>query len=412
MKDKILLKDLIIELKSVIEPWNHSESTKWQYNYSWKTLQEFFGRKGEPYFNERMAFEFISLWKSMYETSECEKWKYYLMRYTTQLLIKYWKDGSIEWFVNRECKYKLSNIDFIRVLNNYQAFIENDGKSKNTCTYYSNFTRYFLEFIENRKPDISCITQKDVVEFIVYINTRFSSSSIRTVLCALRSFFKYLVQENLIQSVVLLTIPASSLKKRAVMKILTVEDENKVLDVTNPNVPEGKRNKAIVLLAMRLGLRMSDILGLKFNNIDWKCNTISIVQHKTKSLLQLPLLNDVGNAIADYIVNGRPETDDSHIFIRHQAPYRRLTEAHDISSKLFDTAGINQVEGEKKGLHVYRHSLASKLLSNGTTLPAISSILGHADLESSQVYISTDAIGMKKCPITLKGIEPNMEVLG
>jgi site-specific recombinase XerD len=269
-----------------------------------------------------------------------------------------------------------------------------------------------LGFVENRKSAISCITQQDVIDFIVYINTRFSSSSIRTVLCALRSFFKYLEQENLIQSALLLAIPTSSFKKSAVIKILTVEDENNVLDVANTDAPEGKRNKAIVLLAMRLGLRMSDILGLKFENVDWKYNTISIVQHKTKSLLQLPLLNDVGNAIADYIINGRPETDDRHIFIRHHAPYCRLTEAHDISSKIFDAAGINQVEGDKKGLHVYRHSLASKLLSNGTALPAISSILGHADRESSQVYISTDAIGMRKCPLTLKGIEPNMGVLG
>lgn len=84
---------------------------------------------------------------------------------------------------------------------------------------------------------------------------------------------------------------------------------------------------------MRLGLRMSDIIGLKLENIDWKCNTISIVQHKTKSLLQLPLLNDVGNAITGYIINGRPETDDSHIFIRRHAPYCRLPWATHINHR-------------------------------------------------------------------------------
>lgn len=412
MNNKILLKDLINEVKAAIELWNHSESTKWQYNYSWKKLQEFFGRRAEPYFNESVAYEFIDMWKNMYKSDECKKWKYYLMRYTTQLLIKYWKDGNVEWFVNRDCKYNLSNTDFIKVLNDYQTFIENDGKSKYTCAYYSNFTRYFLEFIENRKPAISCITQQDVMEFIIYINTRFSFTSVGTVLCALRSFFRYLEQVNLIKSALLLAIPTSSSRKTAVIKILTAEDENKVLEAADTETPEGKRNKAIVLLAMRLGLRMSDILGLKFENIDWRCNTISIVQHKTESSLQLPLLNDVGNAVADYILNGRPETDDRHIFIRHHAPYCRLTAAHDISSRLFDAAGINQEEEDKKGLHVYRHSLASRLLSKGTSLPAISSILGHADRESSKVYISTDAKGMRKCPLTLKGIEPDMEVLG
>jgi len=412
MKNTILLEDLINEVKAAIAPWNHSLSTKWQYNYSWQRLQEFFKRRTAHYFNESVAYEFIDTWKNMYENDECKKWKFYLMRYTTQLLINYWNDGNAEWFANRECKYNLSNADFIKVLNNYQTFIENDGKSKATCSYYSNFTRYFLEFIENKKSAISCITQQDVVEFIVYINTRFSSTSIRTVLCALRSFFKYLEQKNQIKSALLLTIPTSSLRKTAVIKVLTVDNENRVLDVANTDSSTGKRNKAIVLLAMRLGLRMSDILGLKFENIDWRSNTISIVQHKTELPLQLPLLNDVGNAVADYIINGRPETDDNHIFIRHHAPYCRLTAAHDISSKLFDAAGINQAAGDKKGLHVYRHSLASRLLCKGTSLSAISSILGHADRESSQVYISTDAIGMRKCPLTLKGIEPNLEVLG
>lgn len=412
MNSKILLKDLINEVKAAIEPWNHSESTKWQYNYSWQNLQEFFERRTEPYFNESDAYEFIDMWKNMYENDECKKWKYYLMRHTTQLLIKYWQDENLEWFVNRDCKYTLSNTDFKKVLNNYQNFIENDGKSKYTCAYYYDFTRYFLEFIETRKPAISCITQQDVMEFIIYINTRFNSTSIRTVLCALRAFFRYLEQENLIKSALLLSIPVSSSRKTAVIKTLTTEDENKVLDVTDTETPEGKRNKAIVLLAMRIGLRMSDILGLKFENIDWRCNVISIVQHKTELPLQLPLLNDVGNAVADYILNGRPKIDDRHIFIRHHAPYCKLTGAYNISSRLFDVAGINQEEEDKKGLHVYRHSLASRLLSEGISLPVISSILGHADRESSKIYISTDAKGMRKCPLTLKGIETDMEVLG
>lgn len=118
--------------------------------------------------------------------------------------------------------------------------------------------------------------------------------------------------------------------------------------------------------------------------------TIFIIQHKTATSLQLPLLDDVGNAIADYILNGRPQSSDRHLFIRHSAPYCKLKEAHDISAGLFNAASINQKAGDKKGLHVYRHSLASKLLSHGTSLPEMFSILGHTDQESAQIYISTD----------------------
>ena len=87
----------------------------------------------------------------------------------------------------------------------------------------------------------------------------------------------------------------------------------------------GKRNYAMLLLALRTGLRSIDIVNLKLGDIQWKRNTIEIVQAKTGTPLVLPLLTDVGNAIADYILNGRPDSQQPYIFLRTQAPYRKLS---------------------------------------------------------------------------------------
>ena len=81
----------------------------------------------------------------------------------------------------------------------------------------------------------------------------------------------------------------------------------------------------MLLLAARLGLRSSDIVNLKLKNIDWEKSEISLIQQKTKKALTLPLLNDVGEAIINYVKNGRPNVQDSHIFIRENKPYTHVS---------------------------------------------------------------------------------------
>jgi integrase len=87
----------------------------------------------------------------------------------------------------------------------------------------------------------------------------------------------------------------------------------------------GKRNYAMVLLASRLGLRASDIANLKFSNLDWDNNLITLVMQKTDKTIELPLLADVGNAIIDYLRHGRPQSDLQHVFLSSRAPYVTAT---------------------------------------------------------------------------------------
>jgi integrase len=144
------------------------------------------------------------------------------------------------------------------------------------------------------------------------------------------------------------------------------------------------------------------------SDIHWTHNTIEIVQSKTDTRLVLPLLADVGNAIANYILNGRPDSQQSYIFLRSQAPYRKMSghsACYAISRKMMKEAGIRQGEGERKGFHCLRHSLAARLLSEETPLPIISSILGHRDKDSTKIYLSTDLVHLRACALSLTGIE-------
>ncbi len=92
-------------------------------------------------------------------------------------------------------------------------------------------------------------------------------------------------------------------------------------------MPSAKRNYAMTLLASRLGLRASDIANLKFGEIDWDNNLLTITMQKTRKVVQLPLLAEVGNSIADYLKNGRPKSSLDQVFLSSRAPYTGATKS-------------------------------------------------------------------------------------
>lgn len=166
----------------------------------------------------------------------------------------------------------------------------------------------------------------------------------------------------------------------------------------------GKRNYAILLLASRLGLRAADIANLRFDNIDWCNSEISLIQYKTGKRIKLPLLNDVGNAIIDYLKFGRPKSDSQRVFIACRSPYIDATPGTicGVIRGLMGNAKIS-TEGRKYGPHSLRHSLASNLLENETPMPIISGILGHQHTDTTMTYLRIDLVSLRKCtlPVSL-----------
>jgi integrase len=236
----------------------------------------------------------------------------------------------------------------------------------------------------------------------------------KTVLSSLRSFLRFVEKKNLIIGGLSLAIPGSFGRKTIIVPTITPEEERKLLGSVDRNTPSGKRNYAMFSLALRTGLRSIDITNLKLNDIHWKTNTIEIEQEKTGMPLLLPLLTDVGNAIADYILNGRPHSQLPHIFLQTQAPYQKLSghsACYGISRKMMKAAGIRQDIHARKGFHCLRHSMAARLLSEETPLPIISSILGHRNKDSTKIYLSTDLAHLRACALSLQGIEVSRKEL-
>lgn len=159
-------------------------------------------------------------------------------------------------------------------------------------------------------------------------------------------------------------------------------------------------------MALRTGLRSVDILGIRLSDIDWIDDTIAIIQSKTGKPLKIPITTDVGNSLSSYILNERPKIDGSYVFLRSVAPYKPLTDhatCYFIVRKAFHKAGI-RLGNERKGIHVIRHSMASRMLSKGVPVTIISSILGHSSKTSTDIYLVTNENQMRECALPLTGI--------
>ncbi len=192
----------------------------------------------------------------------------------------------------------------------------------------------------------------------------------------------------------------------AIVDILTDSDIQKIYDFKeHAESPGDLRKAAMVLLGLKTGLRASDIVNLKMGDIDWKKQTVSIIQQKTEKPLTLPWPNDVGNALYKYIRYGRPKSESGYIFIRHTAPYCR------VSTKICTNALYTILPERKavnhKGFHVTRRTFATNILKGQSGIDAVMNSLGHTDNTTVMKYLSFDSMGMKKCPLALEdcGIE-------
>ncbi len=152
------------------------------------------------------------------------------------------------------------------------------------------------------------------------------------------------------------------------------------------------RDGAVMVLASVLGLRSSDIKGLRFDQIDWANRRLSLLQRKTGRRLDLPLVDECALAIIDYWKNERPEVDDARVFLRHRAPLQPPVAGnhfHQVVAGCFDRAGV-EVSGRHRGLHALRHSVAVGMLEAGSPYPVIGAVLGHVDANTTRRYLRVD----------------------
>ncbi|WPV67054.1 site-specific integrase [Chitinophaga sp. LS1] len=225
---------------------------------------------------------------------------------------------------------------------------------------------------------------------------------------AIKTFLRYLFEQGILKTDTSLSVPKDNYKKQAKLPSVFKTDEiQQMIGSIDRSNACGKRNYAIVLLAARLGLRASDIAGMRFENLHWEQSTILFNQYKTGRELQLPLLAEVGEAIIDYLKYGRPVSEEPYVFLLARSPFGRIhsSSVTNLVNTAFVASGVN-IMHRHYGPHALRHSLAGLLLEQSTVLPVITEVLGHESSCSTKYYLRVDLNSMKQCMLDVPAV-PN-----
>ena len=216
-----------------------------------------------------------------------------------------------------------------------------------------------------------------------------------------RRFLKYQIRKGCVSPGLLPIFDCRVAVPRRIVTTLTKSQAKQIHAVPKPQTALQSRTNAVLLCSLVLGLRRSDVYKLKFSEIDWKKEKLHIIQKKTRVPLTLPLPRSVGNAIASYIMDFRPEVSSEHIFLSNKAPFRRIIGN---TTALEDFLSDTPEKLACGGYHILRRTCASNLLANGTDTTTIMNILGQTSMNSLDCYLCLDESNMALSPLSSPSI--------
>jgi site-specific recombinase XerD len=284
----------------------------------------------------------------------------------------------------------------------YLARMEKDHAQPNTVLSHRKALYRLTDFLDSRGVrSYAEIALEHINSYIEVTLCNYSKDSARCFFGIARKFLRYLYENGIVTedfSEKVVSVPGTRQPAR-LPATLTSDQIEAVLACVDRESPMGKRDYAILLLAARLGLRVSDIRNLRPGDIDWEKHELRITQAKTGQALVLPLPTDVGWAMIDYMKNARPASDVPEIFLRVVAPYVPLYNPDNILIRYMRLAKIPYERLSHHGLHTLRHSLATHMLEEDIPITTIQGVLGHLSIETTERYTGVDVGQLKKCAL-------------
>lgn len=298
-------------------------------------------------------------------------------------------------------KKEPTNPLFASILDTFLMEKAKEGNAESTMTFLHTAIVNFLRFLESRGiEDLKEVTPQLTSLFFVEGTYAKAPSSKQAYAFRVRQFIRYLARKEIVSDKLEYAVPTRMPRIVSIVTILSDEQVKEVLDYgkQNPTIVEC-RDRAIGMLALRLGIRAIDICNLRFCDISWDARTISLIQKKTGQPLVLPFPSDVGNAVSTYILEKRPRSNLPYIFLTNKRPYARLGR-----SGCTGAGGRILKDTKNKGLHIFRRTCASRLLERRTKAGVIAAILGHSSVKRIDQYLATDEAGMRECALNLSTV--------
>jgi integrase/recombinase XerD len=261
--------------------------------------------------------------------------------------------------------------------------------------YCPEVTRFISGRFGTGSIDLTKLCVADLHAFVSRHARNYSARRVQLMLTVLRSFLRFLFLRGEIPSRLDYHVPtAPSWRKTEPPKWLSSDDIEHVLATCDRHSPIGQRDYAILILLARLGLRADEVVSLDLEDIRWETGEISVCG-KGRHRKRFPLSDDVGEALAAYLKNVRRRCDSRRIFLRAKAPYRGLGGSSTLDTVVRNALSRAGLDPPLKGAHLFRHSLATKMLRHGATLTEIGQILHHTNPDTTSIYAKVDIDGLR-----------------
>ena len=269
---------------------------------------------------------------------------------------------------------------------------EQRGIAERTLCDYRQYLQPLLAEIGNEPNKLHAARLR---RFVLELSRNVGNARVKSATSGLRTFIRFLVAQGQCPASLVDAIPSvAHWRLSSLPQYLQPEEVERVLDSADTQTPVGKRDRAILLLLARLGLRAGDVVQLRLTDIDWRAATMT-VSGKNRQQTQLPLTQEVGDALVSYLQHGRAPTQSDHLFVRAIAPFRPFRDARgisDIAKLALRRAGVNAPQ--RGAAHVLRHSAATTMLRQGASLQEISTVLRHQSVASTQIYAKVDVVAL------------------
>jgi site-specific recombinase XerD len=317
--------------------------------------------------------------------------------HTLQELLKHLRDGGFTRkiaSVENSALYDVEK-DFARYLT------QERGLTQATLDNYVPAARTFLSECFGKGPlALNKLDPQDITRFMI---RHAHKASARIVTTALRSFFRFLYQRGDSVRDLSASVPTvANWRFSDLPKFLEPEHVERLLKACPQDTPVGQRDYAILLALARLGLRAGEVVHLELDDIDWEKGEIS-VRGKSVRNDRLPLPQDVGEALATYLRHGRPRSPSRRVFIRMKAPRQGFTGSAAICNVVERALGRAGLILTRKGSHLLRHGLATRMLRGGASLAEIGEILRHQRPSTTEIYAKVDVAALRALALPWKG---------
>ncbi len=285
----------------------------------------------------------------------------------------------------------ISDIDSI--LNEFRDYlIHVCGLATRTCLYHDDHIKIFLKyFFKCGKVNLDKLNPTNVCNFVYERLQHYKRKTLGGFIYSLRSFFKFLQFKGIGNSQLIASLPkVVEWKSSALPEYLNKNELSKFFSVIEQNTALGKRDYAMIVCMLELGLRAGEVANLKLSDIDWRNKILYLPRGKTGQAHLSPMTPLVINAIIKYLKYGRPQTASRQVFVYHRAPVGKgiiSKVVTDVARKYFICAGLKPI---RSGAHILRKTFATNLLHHGATIKEIADLLRHRSINITNIYTKVD----------------------